>query len=51
MLSNEMPAMLNGRMPMEKVKIYSEPDLAEHPFREVEEEFYFMAEELLSLRE
>lgn len=51
MLSNEMPAMLNGRMPIEKVKIYSEPDLAEHPFREVEEEFYSMAEELLSLRE
>ena len=50
-LSNEMPAMLNGRMPIEKVKIYSEPDLAEHPFREVEEEFYSMAEELLSLRE
>ena len=51
MLSNEMPVMLNGRMPIEKVKISSEPDLAEHPFREVEEKFYSMAEELLTFRE
>ena len=51
MLSNEMTVMLNGRMPIEKVKISSEPDLAEHPFREVEEKFYSMAEELLTFRE
>ena len=48
MLSNEMPAMLNGKMPVEKVKICSEPDLKEHPFREIEEEFYAMAEKLIT---
>lgn len=48
MLSQELKSLMNGEHEMVPVPLTSEPDFRERPHEEVEEEFYQLAESLVS---